>query len=138
MKKNGKKNETSDNDLIVEIEKKFERHTSILMEKMDSNVKTVTEQYSGLAKQVSELKSDVKDLKNDMAIVKPALERNCKDVQGLKQDMVEVKNDLQELKKDMCEVKSELGSVKMVVVNISHEIKDHDTRIKKVEEKVIA
>lgn len=70
MKNSAKKNEMKSSDLITEIEKRFERHTNILVEKMDSNVKTFTEQYSGLAKQISEVKSDVKELKEDMAIVK--------------------------------------------------------------------
>ena len=85
MKKNSaKKNETNSSDLITEIEKRFERHTNILIEKMDSNVKTVTEQYSGLAKQISEVKSDVNDLKEDMAIVKPPVEVFGNDVKKIK------------------------------------------------------
>ena len=116
MKKNGAKmNEMNSSDLITEIEKRFERHTNILIEKMDSNVKTVTEQYSGLAKQISEVKSDVNDLKEDMAIVKPAVER-----QG----------------KDLREIKSELHSVKMAMMDVGHAAKDHDKRIAKLEEKV--
>ena len=129
MKKIAKKNETSNNDIIAEIDKRFERHTNVLMEQMKHEVKTVAEGHSILVKkldkvesEIGEIKKDVHELKNDMAIVKPALERNCKDVQGLKQDMREVK--------------SELGSVKMIVMNISHEINDHEKRIKKVEEKV--
>ena len=118
MKKNGKK------DMLPGSKEESEHFAKILMEKMDSTVKTVTEQYGGLVKKIDSIGRDVSDLKEDMAIVKPALERNCK-------DMVEVKNDLQE-------VKSELNSVKMIVVNISHEIKDYDRRIKKVEEKVLA
>lgn len=116
MKKNStKKNEMNRDDLITEIEKRFERHTNMLIEKMDSNVKTVTEQYSGLAKQISEVKSDVNDLKKDMAIVKPAVER-----QG----------------KDLKEIRSELHSVKMAVMDVGHVTKDHGKRITKLEEKV--
>ena len=128
MKKNGKKTE-SKNDVITEMKEGFKRHTTALMEHMTKEFKTVAEGHSILVKkldkvesEIGEIKKDVHELKNDMAIVKPALERNCKDVQGLKQDMREVK--------------SELGSVKMIVMNISHEINDHEKRIKKVEEKV--
>lgn len=117
MKKSGsKKNEINRGGLIAEIEKRFERHTNILIEKMDSNVGTVTEQYSGLAKQISEVKSDVKELKDNVAIIKPAVEAHSKDLK---------------------EIKSELHSVKMAVMNVSREINYHEKRIKKVEEKVL-
>lgn len=123
MKKSGKKNGTSDNDIIAEIDKRFERHTNVLMEQMKHEIKTVAEGHSILVKkldkvesEIGEVKKDIHELKNDVAIMKPALERNCKDMQ---------------------EVKSELGSVKMIVMSISHEIKGHDKRIKKVEEKVL-
>jgi chromosome segregation ATPase len=109
MKKNDKKNDTNNNDLIVEIEKKFERHTNILMEQMKHEVKTVAEGHSILVKKLDKVESEIGEIKND--------------VQGLKQDMREVK--------------SELGSVKMIVINISHEMNDHEKRIKKVEEKVL-
>ena len=122
MKKNAKKNETSNNDLIVEIEKKFERHTNILMEQMKHDVKTVAEGHSILVKKLDKVESEIGEVK--------------KDVRELKKDMVEVKNDVHELKQDMREVKTELGSVKMIVVNVSHEMNDHEKRIKKVEEKV--
>ncbi len=41
MKKNIKNNETTNNDVIVEIEKRFERHTNVLTEQMKHEVKTV-------------------------------------------------------------------------------------------------
>ena len=122
MKKIAKKNETSNNDIIAEIDKRFERHTNVLMEQMKHEVKTVAEGHSILVKKLDKVESEIGEVK--------------KDVRELKKDMVEVKNDVQELKKDMREVKTELGSVKMIVVNISHEINDHEKRIKKVEEKV--
>lgn len=129
MKKIAKKNETSNNDIIAEIDKRFERHTNILMEQMKHEVKTVAEGHSILVKKLDKVESEIGEIKNDVQEVK-------NDVQGLKKDMVEVKNDVQELKQDMREVKSELGSVKMIVMNISHEINDHEKRVKKVEEKV--
>ncbi|MDP2929796.1 MAG: hypothetical protein Q8O01_07045 [Candidatus Omnitrophota bacterium] len=116
MKKNDRKS------IVSGSKEEVEHFAKILMEKMDSTVKTVTEQYGGIIKKIDSMSSDVSDLKEDIAIMKPALERNCKDVQ--------------ELKQDMREVKSELKSVKMIVVNISHETNDHEKRIKKVEEKV--
>jgi len=137
MKKNGKK------DMLSGSKEESEHFAKILMEKMDSTVKTVTEQYGGLVKKIDSISSDVSDLKEDMAIMKPALERNCKDMlevksdmQEVKKDMREVKNDMREVKKDMREVKSEVHSVKMVVTAISRETNDHEKRIKRVEEKV--
>ena len=115
MKKNARKSDTSNNDIIAEIDKRFERHTNVLMEKMDSTVKTATEQYSSLAKQMSEVKSDVNELKNDTAIIKPAVEVNSKDLK---------------------EIKSELHSMNMALMETSHETKNHEKRIKKIEEKV--
>ena len=122
MKKNIKKNETTNNGVITEIKEEFKRHTNILMEQMKHEVKTVAEGHSILIKKLDKVESEIGEVK--------------KDVHELKQDMVEVKNDVHELKQDMREVKTELGSVKMVVVNISHEINDHEKRIKKVEDKV--
>lgn len=111
-----KKKDTNNNDLIAEIEKRFEHHTNILMEKMDSNVKTVTEQYGGLAKQVSELKNDIKEIKDDIAIVKPAVEAHSKDLK---------------------EIKSELHSMNMALMETSHDTTDLKKRVKRVEEKVL-
>jgi chromosome segregation ATPase len=93
------------------------------MEHMTREVKTVTEQYGGLTKQTAEMQNDVKELKEDMAIVKPVIQQNSKDIQGLK--------------KDTKEIKSELHSVKMAIMTVSHEVGGHDKRIKKVEEKVV-
>ena len=73
--------------------------------------------------------NDISDLKADMSIVKPAVERNCKDSQELRTDMVE-------LKKDMKEVKSELSYVKFAVMDMSKTSKDREKRIEKIEEKV--
>jgi len=109
MKKNGKKNIPAGN------KDEFERFTKILLEKMDSTVKTVTEQYGGIVKKIDNVANDVNDLKDDMAIVKPAVEM---------------------LGRDIKEIKSELHSVKMAVMTVSHEIGGHEKRIKKVEEKV--
>ena len=107
MKKNGKKTE-SKNDVITEMKEEFKRHTTALMEHMTKEVKTVAEGHSILVKKLDKVESEIS----------------------------EIKKDVQELKQDMREVKTELGSVKMIVVNTSHEINDHEKRIKKVEEKV--
>ena len=109
MKKNEKK------IISAGSKEELEHFTKILMEKMDSTVKTVTEQYGSTSKKIDNVANDVSDLKEDMAIVKPAVET---------------------LIKDMKEVKSELHSVKMAVMAVSHEVGDHEKRIKKVEEKV--
>jgi len=141
MKKNGKK------DVPSGSRPEFEHFSKILMEKMDSTVKTVTEQYGGLVKKIDKIGDDVNELKNDMAIVKPAVEAHSRDIQELKTDMSGLKTDLGGLKKDMSEVKSELHSVNMAVMDNSHRIdgidkkldenlENHGKRIKKVEEKV--
>ena len=111
MKKNSKK------DMPSGSKDELDRFTKILMEKTDSTVKTVTEQYGSLIKKIDDVSSDVTDLKEDMAIVKPAVEMQSKDLK---------------------EIKSEFHFVKMAVMNVGHEIKDHEKRIKKVEEKVLA
>ena len=74
MKKNDKKNAPS------ESKEEFERFANILMEKMDSTVKTVTEQYGSLIKKIDNIGSDVVDLKEDMVIVKSAFEMHSKDL----------------------------------------------------------
>ncbi len=110
MTKNTKK------DIISGSKTEFEHFTKILMEKMDSTVKTVTEQYSSLTKKIDNISDDVSELKNDMAIVKPAVVANSKDLK---------------------EIKSELHSVKMAVMETSHDTEDLKKRVKKVEEKVL-
>ena len=130
MKKNGKKTE-SKNDVITEMKEEFKRHTTALMEHMTKEVKTVAEGHSILVKKLDKVESELGEVKNDLQGVK-------KDIHELKNDMAIVKPVLEMHTADLREIKSELGSVKMIVVNISHEIKDHDTRIKKVEEKVLA
>lgn len=129
MKKNAKKDDTSNNDMISEIKEEFKRHTTALMEHVTKEVKVVAEGHGILVKKIDKIKSDIGELKEDMAIVKPVVERNSKDIQ-------ELKTDVQEVKKDIREVKSELHSMNMAIMETSHETKDHEKRIKKIEEKV--
>ena len=110
MKKNEKKSTLSGG------KEDLERFSKVLMEKMDSTVKTVTEQYSSIIKKIDSVGSDVVDLKEDMTIVKPAVEMHSKDLK---------------------EIKLELHFVKMAVMDVSREINGHEKRIKKVEEKVL-
>ena len=94
MRKNAKKNETSNSNIISEIEKRFERHTNILMEQMKHEVKTVAEGHGAIMRK------------------------------------------LEEHDKKFAKVESELQSISMAVMDTGHEIKEHQKRIKKVEEKV--
>ena len=109
MKKNGKKNETSSNDIISEIEKRFERHTNILMEQMKHEVKTVAEGHGFIIRKLEEHderfdKIDAKLVEHDKKFVK---------------------------------IGSELQSISAALMETSHETKDHEKRIKKLEEKIL-
>jgi len=115
MKKNAKKNDTSNKDIISEIKEEFKRHTNVLMEQMKHEVKTVAEGHSILVKKLDKVESEIGELKNDMAIIKPIVAANSKDLK---------------------EIKSELHSMNMALMETSHETKDHEKRITKIEEKV--
>lgn len=126
MKKKANKT-NSKKDIVVELKGEFKSHTTALMEHMTKEVKTVAEQYGGIAKTLDEIKNDVNDLKNDMAIVKPVVERNSKDIK---------------------EMKSGLHSVSMAVMDtgrivdkidkkLAENLENHEKRITKLEEKVL-
>ena len=126
MKKNANKN-----DMISEIKDEFKRHTTALMEHMTKEVKIVAEGHGILVKKIDkieselgEVKKDVHELKNDMAIMKPIVVANNKELAANS--------------KDLKEIKSELHSMNMAIMETSHETKDHEKRIKKIEEKVFA
>ena len=129
MKKNVKKNDTSDNDIVAEIDKRFERHANILMEHMTKEIKIVAEGHGILVRKIDKIESDVVELKTDVHLLKT-------DVHLLKTDVHVLKTDMKEVKKDMREVKSELHYMNMALMDTSHETKDHEKRIKKIEEKV--
>ena len=116
MKKNGKKNETDSKDIVSEIEKRFERHTNILMEQMRHEVKTVAEGHSVIIRK---------------------LEDHDKEFSTIKSDIAELKTDVHVLKSDVREIKSELHSMNAAIMETGHEVKDHEKRVKKLEEKVL-
>ncbi len=116
MKKNTKKNETPNNDIISEIEKRFERHTNILMEQMKHEVKTVAEGHGIIIKKLEE-----HDKRFD-----------------------EVDAKLIGHDKKFAKVESELHSISMAVMETSQTVKsiekkldNHETRITKLETKVL-
>ncbi len=102
MKKNGKRNETVDNDVIPEIKEEFKRHTNILMEQMKHEVKTVAEGHGAIIRKLEE-----HDKRFD------------------------------EHDKKFAKIELELQSISMAVMEISHDTKGHEKRIKKVEEKAL-
>ena len=108
MKKNGKKTDPTNKDVISEIKGEFERHTNILMEQMRHEIKTVAEGHGSIIRKLEE---------HDKRF-----------------DKVDAK--LTEHDKKFAKVESELQSISMAVMDTGHEIKEHQKRIKKVEEKV--
>ena len=115
MKKNIKKNETTNNDVITEIKEEFKRHTNILMEQMKHEVKTVAEGHSSIIRKLEEHDERFNDI----------------DERFDKIDSKFVDHD-----KKFAKIESELQSISMAVMDTGHEIKEHGKRIKKVEEKV--
>lgn len=109
MKKNTKKNAPTNNDMISEIEKRFERHTNILMEQMKHEIKTVAEGHGAIIRKLEE---------HDKMFDK-------------------VNSKLSEHDKKFAKVESELQSIGMAVMDISHGIKGHEKRITKLEEKAL-
>ncbi len=107
MNKNEKKSDPTNKDVIFEIREEFKRHTSILMEQMKHEVKTVAEGHGVIIRKLEE-----HDKRFD-----------------------EVDAKLMEHDKKFAKVESELQSIGMAVMEISHEIKNHEKRIIKLEEK---
>lgn len=116
MKKNDRKNETDSKNIVSAVEKRFEHHTNILMEQMRHEVKTVAEGHSVIIRKLED---------HDKKFVK------------IESDITEIKTDLHAVKSDVRAIKSELHSMNMALMETSHETKDHDKRIKKLEEKVL-
>ena len=116
MKKNTKKTETTNNGIITEIEKRFERHTNILMEQVKHEVKTVAEGHGSIIRKLED---------HDERF-----------------DKVDAK--LAEHDKKFAKVKSELDTISMAVMDTNQRVKaietkidNHEARIAKVEEKVL-
>ena len=116
MKKNAKKNETSNNDIISEIEKRFERHTNILMEQMQHEVKTVAEGHAAIMRKLEHHDGKFGDMDNRF-------------------DKIDAK--LIEHDKKFVKIELELQSISVALMETGHETKDHEKRIKKLEEKVL-
>ncbi len=123
MKKN-----MNNKDIIAEIEKRFGRHTNILMEQMRHEVKTVAEGHSILAKKLDKVGSEIGDVKMELQAVKA---------------------DVHTAKSDVHAMKSELHSVNMAVMDtakqadkiekkLDENLEIHEKRISKLEEKVLA
>lgn len=115
MKKNAKKNDTIDNGMAAEIKDEFKRHAAVLMEHMTKEVKIVAEGHGILVKKIDRIESELSGVRKDIAIIKPIVAANGKDSK---------------------EIKSGFHSMNMAIMETSHEIKGHEKRIKKVEEKV--
>ena len=116
MKKNGKKTDPTNKDVISEIKGEFERHTNILMEQMRHEIKTVAEGHGSIIRKLEE---------HDKRF-----------------DKVDAK--LTEHDKKFAKVESELQSISMAVMETSQTVKsiekkldNHETRITKIETKVL-
>ena len=110
MKKNGQKTDPTNKNVISEIKEEFKRHTNILMEQIRHEIKTVAEGHGSIIRKLEE---------HDKRF-----------------DKVDAK--LMEHDKKFAKVESELQSISMAVMDTGHEIKEHEKRIKKIEEKVLA
>lgn len=122
-KKSDKNNPTKKDEILSKIEEEFKRHTHVLMEKMESTVKTVTEQHSSAVKKLDELKNDVDGLKYDSAIIKPAVEKHSKDINEVKSEI----NTMQSVIKEL-DVKTDRIEHKLDTVTT-----DHEGRLRKLE-----
>lgn len=120
MRKNDKKSEMNNSGLIAEIEKRFERHTNILMEQVHHEVKTVAEGHGILAKKIDKVDTG--------------------------QEMIAKR--LDKVESDIGNVKSELHTIKIAVIDTSHRVdkidkklsenlNNYEKRIAKLEEKVL-
>lgn len=116
MKKGGKKSESTNKNVISEIKVEFKRHTNILMEQMRHEIKTVAEGHGSIIRK---------------------LEEHDKRFNDIDERFDKIDSKLTEHDKKFAKVESELQSISMAVMDTGHEIKEHEKRIKKVEEKVV-
>jgi len=107
VKEENKKTNPKSN-VILEIREEFKRHTTALMEHMTKEVKTVAEGHGILVKRLDRVESKVDKIESDLS-----------------------------------GVKSELNTISMAVMDtnqrvksIENKIDNHETRIKKIEEKI--
>ncbi len=114
MKKNGK-NTKPQNDAIAEIKEEFKRHTTALMEHMTKEVKIVAEGHTAIMRKLEYHDGRFGDMDKRF-------------------DKVDAK--LIEHDKKFVKVESELQSISVALMETGHETKDHEKRIKKLEEKV--
>lgn len=72
-----------------------ERETRVLLEEIRSDVRTIAEQYTDIAKRLDNIERDVAILKEDMAILKAVAKEHTKQIQELKagQERIEKKFD---------------------------------------------
>jgi len=117
MKKNGKKSDPANKDVISEIKEEFKRHTNILVEQVRHEIKTVAEGHGSIIKK---------------------LEEHDKRFNDIDERFDKIDSKLVEHDKRFAKVESELQSISMAVMGTGHEVTEHGKRIKKVEEKVLA
>jgi len=117
MQKNGKKSDPTNKDVISEIKEEFKRHTNILVEQVRHEIKTVAEGHGSVIKK---------------------LEEHDKRFNDIDERFDKIDSKLVEHDKKFAKVESELQSISMAVMDTGHEVKEHEKRIKKVEEKVLS
>ncbi len=122
MKKNTRKNGTVNNGVISEIKEEFKRHTNVLMEQMKHEVKTVAEGHGAIMRKLEE--HDKRFDEHDKRF----------DEHDKRFDEHDKRFD--EHDKKFAKIESELQSIRMAVMEISHDTKGRENRIKKLEEKV--
>lgn len=124
MKRKTPKNNSSNKDIVAEIEGRFKRHTGVLMEQMSKEVKTVAEGHSVIV-------SKLDDVDNRLSKIESNSFKNEMNIESIKSKTGTIYTKVDRIERD-------LNTVKNAVLDMSKTTKDNEVRIVKLEEKVHA
>ena len=117
MAKKAPKNNSKNKDIVAEIEERFKRHTGVLMEQMQKEVRTVAEGHSGIMRKLDEHDDKFAKIESEVG--------------SLRSEVGSVKSELQY-------VKAAVMDTNQTAKSIEKKLDNHETRISKLEEKIHA
>ncbi|MFH1996776.1 MAG: hypothetical protein ABIJ27_07295 [Candidatus Omnitrophota bacterium] len=122
MKEKTPKNNPDNKDIITEIKKEFKRHTGVLMEQMQKEVRTVAEGHSGIIQKLDEHDERFTKIESEVGSIRS-------EVGSIRSEVGSVKSELQY-------VKAAVMDTNQTVKSVEKKLNNHETRISKLEEKV--
>ena len=131
MKKKTPKNNSTNKDIVAEIEERFKRHTGVLMEQMQKEVRTVAEGHSGIMRKLDEHDDRFAKIESEVGSLQSEVGSLRSEVGSLRSEVGSVKSELQY-------VKAAVMDTNQTAKSIEKKLDNHETRISKLEEKIHA